>query len=278
MKRVVIFASGSGSNAENIINYFENSEKISVVKVYCNKKEAGVYNRCIKLNKDCEWFSREDFSQKNTLLNKLVQETDFIILAGFLWKIPEPIVKAFPNKIINIHPALFNYFENSEKISVVKVYCNKKEAGVYNRCIKLNKDCEWFSREDFSQKNTLLNKLVKETDFIILAGFLWKIPEPIVKAFPNKIINIHPALLPKYGGKGMYGMHVHEAVKNNCDKETGITIHFVNERYDEGAIIFQAKTSLKITDSSKDIAQKIHDLEYEYFPKVIEKTILKNGS
>ena len=152
---------------------------------------------------------------------------------------------------------IINYFENSEKISVVKVYCNKKEAGVYNRCIKLNKDCEWFSREDFSQKNTLLNKLVKETDFIILAGFLWKIPEPIVKAFPNKIINIHPALLPKYGGKGMYGMHVHEAVKNNCDKETGITIHFVNERYDEGAIIFQAKTTLKTTDSSKDIAQKI---------------------
>ena len=173
---------------------------------------------------------------------------------------------------------IINYFENSEKISVVKVYCNKKEAGVYNRCIKLNKDCEWFSREDFSQKNTLLNKLVQETDFIILAGFLWKIPKPIVKAFPNKIINIHPALLPKYGGKGMYGMHVHEAVKNNYDKETGITIHFVNERYDEGAIIFQAKTSLKITDSSKDIAQKIHDLEYEYFPKVIEKTILKNGS
>ena len=173
---------------------------------------------------------------------------------------------------------IINYFENSEKISVVKVYCNKKEAGVYNRCIKLNKNCEWFSREDFVQKNTLLNKLVKETDFLILAGFLWKIPEPIVNAFPNKIINIHPALLPKYGGKGMYGMHVHEAVKNNCDKETGITIHFVNERYDEGAIIFQAKTSLKITDSSKDIAQKIHDLEYEYFPKVIEKTILKNGS
>ena len=127
---------------------------------------------------------------------------------------------------------IINYFENSEKISVVKVYCNKKEAGVYNRCIKLNKNCEWFSREDFVQKNTLLNKLVKETDFLILAGFLWKIPEPIVNAFPNKIINIHPALLPKYGGKGMYGMHVHEAVKNNCDKETGITIHFVNERYD----------------------------------------------
>jgi len=173
---------------------------------------------------------------------------------------------------------IINYFQNSEKIGIVKVYCNKKEAGVFNRCKRLKKDCEWFSREDFSQKNTLLNKLEQEADFIILAGFLWKIPEPIVKAFPNKIINIHPALLPKYGGKGMYGMHVHEAVKNNCDKETGITIHFVNERYDEGAIIFQAKTSLKITDSSKDIAQKIHDLEYEYFPKTIEKTILKNGS
>ena len=170
---------------------------------------------------------------------------------------------------------IINYFENSEKISVVKVYCNKKEAGVYNRCIKLNKDCEWFSREDFSQKNTLLNKLVKETDFIILAGFLWKIPEPIVKAFPNKIINIHPALLPKYGGKGMYGMHVHEAVKNNCDKETGITIHFVNQNYDEGRVILQKKCVVSSAETVDSLKKKIHDLEFTYFPKTIEKTILK---
>ena len=110
MKRVIILASGAGSNAENIINYFQNSTEISVVKVLCNKKEAGVFKRCKKLNKDCEWFSREDFFKKNTILDKLIEQTDFIVLAGFLWKIPEAIVKAFPNRIINIHPALLpNY-------------------------------------------------------------------------------------------------------------------------------------------------------------------------
>ena len=136
---------------------------------------------------------------------------------------------------------------------------------------------EWFSREDFFKKNTILDKLIEQTDFIVLAGFLWKIPEAIVKAFPNRIINIHPALLPNYGGKGMYGMHVHQAVKNNCDKETGITIHYVNEHYNKGAIIFQKETKLEITDSPEDIAQKIHALEYEYFPKIIEKTIINDG-
>ena len=169
---------------------------------------------------------------------------------------------------------IINYFQNSEKISVVKVYCNKKEAGVFNRCKRLKKDCEWFSREDFSQKNTLLNKLEQEADFIILAGFLWKIPEPIVKAFPNKIINIHPALLPKYGGKGMYGMHIHKAVKQQNETETGITIHYVNENYDEGAIIFQEKTAVSKEDSPEMIAEKIHLLEQRYFPRVIESVIL----
>ena len=173
---------------------------------------------------------------------------------------------------------IINYFQNSTEISVVKVLCNKKEAGVFKRCKKLNKDCEWFSREDFFKKNTILDKLIEQTDFIVLAGFLWKIPEAIVKAFPNRIINIHPALLPNYGGKGMYGMHVHQAVKNNCDKETGITIHYVNEHYDKGAIIFQIKTKLEISDSPEDIAQKIHTLEYEFFPKIIEKTIINNGN
>ena len=173
---------------------------------------------------------------------------------------------------------IINYFQNSEKIGIVKVYCNKKEAGVFNRCKRLKKGCEWFSREDFYQKNTLINKLEREADFIILAGFLWKIPQPIVKVFPNKIINIHPALLPKYGGKGMYGMNVHKAVKSNGDKKSGITIHYVNEHYDEGAIIFQTETKLEITDTPEDIAQKIHALEYEFFPKIIEKTIINNGN
>lgn len=171
---------------------------------------------------------------------------------------------------------IINYFENSEKISVVKVYCNKKEAGVFNRCKRLKKDCEWFSREDFSQKNILLNKLEQEADFIILAGFLWKIPEPIVKAFPNKIINIHPALLPKFGGKGMYGMHVHEAVKAAGEKSSGITIHLVNEEFDKGEILFQASCELKESDSAVDIATKVQALEHKHFAKEVEKQILRS--
>ena len=112
-------------------------------------------------------------------------------------------------------------------------------------------------------------------DLIVLAGFLWKIPESITNAFPNKIINIHPALLPKYGGKGMYGMNVHNAVLENKEPETGITIHYVNAHYDEGAIIHQAKTSISPKDSADDIASKVHQLEYEYFPKVIDDILFK---
>ena len=112
-------------------------------------------------------------------------------------------------------------------------------------------------------------------DLIVLAGFLWKIPEAITNAFPNKIINIHPALLPKYGGKGMYGMKVHDAVKEHNESETGITIHYVNAHYDEGAIIQQEKTSIGAKDSAEDIASKVHQLEYEYFPKVIDDLLFK---
>tara|TARA_B100001057_G_scaffold200938_1_gene201715 strand:+ start:339 stop:911 length:573 start_codon:yes stop_codon:yes gene_type:complete len=171
---------------------------------------------------------------------------------------------------------IINYFQGSKKVTIQKVFCNKKGAGVFNRCTRLGVPCEWFSRDRFYHTNELLNSLFKITDFIILAGFLWKIPGSIVDAFPKKIINIHPSLLPKYGGKGMYGMNVHKAVKENNEKETGITIHFVNNQYDSGAIIFQAKTQLKKSDSPEDIAKKIHTLEAKYFPEIIEKTIFKN--
>ncbi|KRP28849.1 MAG: phosphoribosylglycinamide formyltransferase [Cryomorphaceae bacterium BACL22 MAG-120619-bin32] len=138
--------------------------------------------------------------------------------------------------------------------------------------------CSFFEKTDFFKENTVLHFLQQEqTDFIILAGFLWKIPANLLAAFPNKIINIHPALLPKYGGKGMYGMHIHKAVKANNETETGITIHYVNENYDEGAIIFQAKTTLTSEDTPETIAEKIYVLEQEYFPKLIENEILKNG-
>lgn len=172
---------------------------------------------------------------------------------------------------------IINHFKNSELATVTKVFTNNKNAGVIDRCKRLFVPYVVFTRDDFSRSDVVLNEVKQQADYIILAGFLWKIPQSFVETFTNKIINIHPALLPKYGGKGMYGMNVHKAVKENNEEETGITIHFVNENYDEGAIIFQAKTLLNFSDSPDDIAQKIHLLEYEYFPKIIEETILKHG-
>ncbi|MDB4037403.1 formyltransferase family protein, partial [Polaribacter sp.] len=157
---------------------------------------------------------------------------------------------------------------------VTNVLCNNAHAKVFERCKKLETKCLHFNKNDFYDSDTVLNILKNEADFIILAGFLWRIPQKIVTAFPNKIINIHPALLPKYGGKGMYGMHVHKAVKENNEDETGITIHYVNENYDEGAVIFQAKTELNSQDTPETIAEKIHLLEQHHFPKVIEELIL----
>ena len=138
------------------------------------------------------------------------------------------------------------------------------------RAKKIGVESAVFSSEQL--KSGELVDLLKDKgiDFIVLAGFLLKIPENLIAAFPNKIINIHPALLPKYGGKGMYGDAVHKAVVANREKESGITIHYVNEHYDEGAIIFQAKCAVTETDSYEDVANKIHQLEYEHFPKVIE--------
>jgi len=172
---------------------------------------------------------------------------------------------------------IIKYFEKSDGIRVSKVYSNKKEAGVFARCERLNVPCTWFSREAFYDSSRVLHDVQLHADFVVLAGFLWKIPQDFVTAFPNKMVNIHPALLPKYGGKGMYGMNVHKAVKENKEPETGITIHFVNEHYDEGGIIFQAKTELTPEDSPEDIANKIHVLEYAHFPRVIEKVVKGEG-
>lgn len=171
---------------------------------------------------------------------------------------------------------IIKHFQSTKTAVVTHVLSNNEHAKVFERCEKLNIDASLFDRESFTKDDTVLNFLHVEADIIILAGFLWRIPAKIVEAFPNKIINIHPALLPKYGGKGMYGMNVHKAVKENNETETGITIHYVNENYDEGAIIFQATTNLVPTDTADDIAAKIHVLEYEHFPKVIEEVILKN--
>lgn len=170
---------------------------------------------------------------------------------------------------------IINYFNDKDIAFVTKVYCNNKDAGIFERCKRLNKECVLFTKNELFSSDEFLNQLKEDADYIVLAGFLLKIPSKLIDAYPNKIINIHPALLPKYGGKGMYGMRVHNAVKENKDSETGITIHFVNENYDEGTIIFQATTKLENSDSAEDIAQKIHTLEYTYFPKVIESVILK---
>lgn len=171
---------------------------------------------------------------------------------------------------------IIKYFKNSKIATVTHVLSNNQHAKVFDRCERLNIDASLFDKESFTEDDTVLSFLQAEADIIVLAGFLWKIPTKIVTAFSNKIINIHPALLPKYGGKGMYGMNIHKAVKNNKELETGITIHYVNENYDEGAIIFQTKIALVTSDSAADIATKISDLEQQHFPKVIEEIILKN--
>ena len=169
-----------------------------------------------------------------------------------------------------------NYFKDNPLVTITSVFTNKRDAKVIDRCNRLNISALYFNKESFSKSDCLLSILKgMDPDLIILAGFLLKIPKNFVTAFPNKIVNIHPALLPKYGGKGMYGMHVHNEVKNNNETETGITIHYVNENYDEGAIIHQAKTTVTKEDSPENIAEKVHALEYEYFPKVIDQ-ILSN--
>ena len=189
MKRIVIFASGSGTNAENIIKYFQKKNLAEVTLVLSNKIDAKVLDRA---------------------------------------------------KFFSIPSESFNKSEliNSDRITAI---------------------------------------LRKESpDLIVLAGFLLKFPEFILKDFPNKVINIHPALLPKYGGKGMYGMLVHESVVKNKEPITGITIHYVNENYDEGAIIFQKSFQLSENDTAESVARRIHELEYEFFPKVIEEILKKD--
>jgi len=167
---------------------------------------------------------------------------------------------------------IVNYFQNSTKFEFPLILSNKSDAFVHERAKKLGIPSFTFSREQFLDGQEILHFLnAYNIDAIILAGFLLKVSEVLIKAVPNKIINIHPALLPKYGGKGMYGENVHKAVKAAGDTESGITIHFVNENYDEGNIIFQAKCALTSDDTPETIAQKVHKLEYEHFPKAVEK-------
>ncbi len=167
---------------------------------------------------------------------------------------------------------IVSYFGAVADVRVAKIYCNNPNAGVLDRAIRLGVKTRVFNREAFQQD--ILKELQQlSPELIVLAGFLWKIPAAFVAAFPNKIINIHPALLPKYGGKGMYGKHVFEAIVAHNEAETGITIHYVNEHYDEGAIIFQAKTLVLPTDTVVEVAQKTHALEHLHFAPQIHQLL-----
>ncbi|MGR3809956.1 phosphoribosylglycinamide formyltransferase [Jiulongibacter sp. NS-SX5] len=167
------------------------------------------------------------------------------------------------------------YFENHPSIIISLFLTNNAEAGVIKRGKKLGVPTMVFSKKNFAERDDVIKVLENmHIDFVVLAGFLWLIPESLIKAYPNKIVNIHPALLPKYGGKGMWGHHVHEAVVANKETESGITIHFVNEHYDEGETIFQAKCEVTSSDTPEDVAKKVQVLEHQHFPKVIENTLL----
>lgn len=166
------------------------------------------------------------------------------------------------------------YFSNRSDVVVDIIIYNKRDAYVAVRAQKLGIESRYFSRRDFMESDVVLD-LLKERgiDYVILAGFLLLVPDNILEAFPQRVINIHPALLPKFGGKGMYGHHVHEAVVANHETETGITIHVVDNRYDCGKTIFQARCKVASTDTPDDVAANIHLLEKEYFPKVIDAYI-----
>ncbi|MDR2844014.1 MAG: phosphoribosylglycinamide formyltransferase [Candidatus Symbiothrix sp.] len=168
---------------------------------------------------------------------------------------------------------IVRYFEHHPKVEFPLILANKTEAFIHERAKKLNIPSYTISKSGFENGEALQLLQQHSVDWIILAGFLLKIPDNLLQAFPNKIINIHPALLPKFGGKGMYGSHVHEAVVAHRETESGITIHYVNENYDEGLIIFQAKCPVLPADSPEDVAAKVHELEYRHFPAVIERVV-----
>ena len=167
---------------------------------------------------------------------------------------------------------IIRYFAEKPGFRVKKVYCNVPDAYVLERAKKYNVPTQVFNRAEFRNPDIILRQLQEEgTDFIILAGFLWLVPPCITNAYPNRIVNIHPALLPAYGGKGMYGHHVHEAVLAAGEKESGITIHYVNEHYDSGDIIFQATCPVLPDDTPDTLAARVHELEYAHFTRVIEE-------
>ncbi len=173
---------------------------------------------------------------------------------------------------------LIKYFQENQAAKVVLVLCNKKEAGVLERADRLGVPSQVLSKTEFNDPGTLLGILEEnQVDNIILAGFLLLIPAFLIEHFPDRIINIHPALLPKYGGKGMYGSNVHKAVLEAGEEKSGITIHFVNQEYDKGEIIAQFETPIEKHWNPEDLQQKIHELEHKHFPEVVERVLKNSG-
>lgn len=171
---------------------------------------------------------------------------------------------------------IIKYFDSNEEVCVKGVVANKPLLGAEKRAYELNVPTYVYNRHLFYNTDEVINILeYLNTDLIVLAGFLWLIPTNILKRYNDRIINIHPALLPKYGGKGMYGDKVHKSVVENKETISGITIHKVNEKYDEGEIIFQAECTIESSDTYEQVAQKVHSLEYEHFPRIIEEYLYK---
>lgn len=169
------------------------------------------------------------------------------------------------------------YFADNKEVEIVNVICNNPNAYAIERAKNLGIPCKIINRAEFKSEDFTKELLDQNIDLVVLAGFLWLLPKHLIDAFPNKIVNIHPALLPKYGGKGFYGEHVHEAVVAAEEEVSGITIHYVNECYDSGAIIFQAQVALEEGETADSLAAKIHKLEYQHYTVVIENLLrMKN--
>lgn len=172
--------------------------------------------------------------------------------------------------------AILRYFEDDPNVIIALILSNNPNAGVLDRAARFGVPAKVFNREQFRNSDVLGWLQEKAITHIVLAGFLWLIPGSILSAYPQRILNIHPALLPKFGGRGMYGSKVHEAVKAASETETGISIHEVNEHFDEGKILFQARCKVEPYDTPEEIAQRVHELEYKHFPRVIKEWVTKN--
>lgn len=169
---------------------------------------------------------------------------------------------------------MIRYFQKKKTAEVIAVFANKRHVGVYQRVEPLGVQVQYVPNADFSDGKALRMLQERKVDFIVLAGFLFKIPDDILVAYPDRIVNVHPALLPKHGGKGMYGNKVHAAVIADGDLESGITIHYIDGNYDEGKTLFQAKCPVLPDDTPETLAQRVHQLEHTYYPQVVEAVVL----